>query len=214
MTRMIERISPSERAQITARRLLASTTYRSVCFFGLALNAYLVVTMLLMDVNTISTQSSAWYSPSVATCDLIEFVILAMLATEICIHAVAEWGGETLSRILYRENQPDVVQPHFFAFWKANECLIHTLHGLGYFSNFWNWLDLTVLLVCLVVLILTLDHPLGKHPTSGGSGPEHGSTKSSLDVAAMALRYILQFSRLAVLWNFERERQEVVFHVN
>jgi len=47
------------------------------------LNAYLVVTMVLMDSETITVESSAWYSPSVSTCDLIEFVILGMLATEV-----------------------------------------------------------------------------------------------------------------------------------
>jgi hypothetical protein len=94
----------------------------------------------------------------------------------------------------------------------GGQICVHAVAEWGsYFSNFWNWLDLTVLLVCLVVLILTLDHPLGKHPpayASASGGGHEGGAKSSLDIAAMALRYVLQFSRLAVLWNFERERQE------
>jgi len=99
--------------------------YRLVCFFGLLLNGFLVVSMLLIDTN-LTVMGEEWYSPNPATFDLIEGVVLMMLATEICVHSVAQWGS--------------------------------------YFKSLWNWVDITVLLVCLVVLVLTLDHPAGLHP--------------------------------------------------
>jgi len=73
----------------------------------------------------------------------------------------------------------------------------------AYFHSPWNWLDITVLVVCLVVLILTLNDPAAVNRTTS-----HERSTSVLDIVAIAFRYLMQVLRLLVLCSFERNRQQ------